>query len=54
MVMGEHSQIASLKAQLAEAEFNLDQTVVRAPSDGYVTRVLIRPAPMSLRCRCVR
>lgn len=41
--MGENSQIASLKAQLAEAEFNLDQTVVRAPSDGYVTQVLMRP-----------
>ena len=43
MVLGEHSQIASLKAQLAEAQFNLDQTVVRAPSDGYITQVLIRP-----------
>lgn len=43
LVMGEHSQIASLKAQLAEAEYNLEQTIVRAPSDGYVTQVLIRP-----------
>ncbi|MCT6957938.1 hypothetical protein M1708_23090, partial [Salmonella enterica subsp. enterica serovar Saphra] len=43
LVLGENSQIASLKAQLAEAEFNLDQTVVRAPSDGYVTQVLMRP-----------
>lgn len=43
LVQGENSQIASLKAQLAEAEFNLDQTVVRAPSDGYVTQVLMRP-----------
>lgn len=42
-VLGEHSQIASLKAQLAEAEYNLEQTIVRAPSDGYVTQVLIRP-----------
>lgn len=40
---GEQSQIASLRAQLAEARYNLDQTVVRAPSDGYVTQVLIRP-----------
>jgi hypothetical protein len=43
LILGENSQIASLKAQLAEAEFNLDQTVVRAPSDGYVTQVLMRP-----------
>ncbi len=36
-------KIASLKAQLAEAKYNLEQTIVRAPSDGYVTQVLIRP-----------
>lgn len=40
---GEQSQIVSLKAQLAEAKYNLDQTVIRAPSNGYVTQVLIRP-----------
>ncbi len=43
LVLGEHSQIASLKAQLAEAKYNLEQTIVRAPNDGYVTQVLIRP-----------
>ncbi|XPE67208.1 efflux RND transporter periplasmic adaptor subunit [Shigella flexneri] len=43
LVLGEHSQIASLKAQLAEAKYNLEQTIVRAPSDGYVTQVLIGP-----------
>ncbi|MFT4274180.1 MAG: HlyD family secretion protein [Pantoea sp.] len=42
-VNGEQSQIVSLRAQLAEAQYNLDQTIVRAPSDGYVTQVLIRP-----------
>lgn len=39
----EQSQISGLKAQLDEAKYNLEQTVVRAPSDGYVTQVLIRP-----------
>ncbi|MDU4362657.1 MAG: HlyD family secretion protein [Klebsiella oxytoca] len=43
MVNGEQSQIVSLRAQLAEAKYNLDQTTVRAPSDGYITQVLIRP-----------
>lgn len=43
MVNGEQSQIVSLRAQLTEANYNLEQTVVRAPSDGYVTQVLIRP-----------
>lgn len=38
MVNGEQSQIVSLRAQLAEAKYNLDQTTVRAPSDGYITR----------------
>jgi multidrug resistance efflux pump len=42
MVGGEQSQVVSLRAQLAEAKYNLDQTVIRAPS-GYVTQVLIRP-----------
>ena len=40
---GEQSQVVSLRAQLAEAKYNLDQTTVRAPSDGYITQVLIRP-----------
>ena len=39
----EQSQISGLKAELDEAKYNLEQTVVRAPSDGYVTQVLIRP-----------
>ena len=43
MVNGEQSQIVSLRAQLTEAKYNLEQTIVRAPSDGYVTQVLIRP-----------
>ncbi|MDN8601657.1 HlyD family secretion protein [Citrobacter enshiensis] len=43
LLNGEQSQVASLRAQLAEAKFDLEQTVVRAPSDGYATQVLIRP-----------
>jgi multidrug resistance efflux pump len=43
VVNGEQSQIVSLRAQLTEAKYNLEQTVVRAPSNGYVTQVLIRP-----------
>lgn len=43
MVNGEQSQIVSLRAQLTEARYNLEQTIIRAPSDGYVTQVLIRP-----------
>ncbi|ELW1919431.1 HlyD family secretion protein [Escherichia coli] len=35
--------IKTLRAQLTEAKYNLEQTVIRAPSNGYVTQVLIRP-----------
>ncbi|EIA2326723.1 TPA: HlyD family secretion protein [Escherichia coli] len=41
--VAEQSQIVSLRAQLTEAKYNLEQTVIRAPSNGYVTQVLIRP-----------
>lgn len=40
---GEQSQIASIRAQLAEAKYDLEQTIIRAPGDGYATQVLIRP-----------
>lgn len=43
IISGDNSQVASLKAQLAEARYNLDQTIIRAPSDGYVTQVLLQP-----------
>ena len=42
-INGERPQIGSIRSQLAEAEYNLEQTVVRAPEDGYVTQLLIRP-----------
>ena len=31
-----------IAAQLAGAQYNLDQTVVRAPADGYVTNLALR------------
>ncbi len=37
------AKVDNLKAQLATAEYNLDQTTVRAPTDGYVTQVSLRP-----------
>lgn len=40
---GDRSEVASLRAQVAEATYNLAQTVVRAPENGYVTQVLVRP-----------
>lgn len=37
------AQVSGLEAQIANAEYNLAETVVRAPSDGYVTYVGLRP-----------
>jgi multidrug resistance efflux pump len=36
------SEVDQLKAQLQNAQWNLDKTVVRAPADGYVTNVGLR------------
>ncbi len=35
-------EVDQLKAQLEAAKWNLDKTVVRAPTDGYVTNVALR------------
>lgn len=36
------AQLAQIEARLDQARFNLDQTAVRAPADGYVTNVALR------------
>ncbi len=40
---GVNTTVARLTAELADAQYDLDQTVVRAPSDGFVTQVALRP-----------
>ena len=42
-VQAYQAEVDALKAQIANAEYNLAETVVRAPSDGYVTNVALRP-----------
>jgi multidrug resistance efflux pump len=42
-VEGVNTAVARLRAELADAQFDLDQTVVRAPSQGFVTQVALRP-----------
>lgn len=37
------AKVDDLSAQLDGAIFNLEQTTVRAPTDGYVTQVVLRP-----------
>jgi multidrug resistance efflux pump len=42
-VDGEHSAIVRLRNELADAQFDLDQTTVRAPAGGFVTELALRP-----------
>lgn len=41
-VQERQASVDQLTAQLAGAQYNLDQTVVRAPTDGYVTNLALR------------
>lgn len=47
-VMGENTTVAKVRAQLVQAEFNLKETVAHAPTDGYVTQVILRPGMMAV------
>ena len=38
-----NTAVARLQAELSDAEYNLDQAVVRAPGAGYVTQMALRP-----------
>ncbi|PSW10806.1 hypothetical protein C9J01_17560 [Photobacterium rosenbergii] len=47
-IMGENTAIAKVRAQLIQAQFNLEETVVHAPTAGYVTQVTLRPGMMAV------
>jgi multidrug resistance efflux pump len=40
---GVNTTVARLQADLADAQFDLDQTTIRAPGPGYVTQMALRP-----------
>ena len=40
---GAEASIVSLQAQLGNAQWQLDETIVRAPHDGYVVNLQLRP-----------
>lgn len=46
-INGVNPAVARLQAELLNAEFDLSQTTVLAPSDGYVTQVFLRPGMMA-------
>jgi multidrug resistance efflux pump len=41
-VQQHQAEVEQLKAQLAGAQWNLDKTIARAPTDGYVTNLALR------------
>jgi multidrug resistance efflux pump len=45
---GDNVLVAQAKAALATAQWELDQTVVRAPTDGFVSQLLLRPGMMAV------
>ena len=45
---GVNTRVAQLRAELDAAEYDLERTVVRAPSDGIVTQVALRPGNMAV------
>jgi len=42
-ISGEHTAVAQRRAELADAQFDLDQTTTRAAGPGFVTQVSLRP-----------
>jgi multidrug resistance efflux pump len=42
-INGVHTSVARLRAELRDAEYNLELTTVRAPGPGFVTQLALRP-----------
>lgn len=47
-VGGVNTTVARLSADLRDAQYDLDQTIVAAPTDGYVTQLFLRPGMMAV------
>ncbi len=45
---GENPEVARLRAELDKARYDLERTVVRAPTAGYATQLLLRPGMMAM------
>jgi multidrug resistance efflux pump len=47
-INGVNTTDARLQSELRDAEFDLEQTVVRAPGEGYVAQMFLRPGMMAV------
>jgi multidrug resistance efflux pump len=45
---GINTTVARLQAEVQQARYDLDQTVFRAPTDGYVAQLFLRPGMMAV------
>jgi multidrug resistance efflux pump len=45
---GVNTTVARLRAEVQQAQYDLDQSTVRAPTDGYVTQLFLRPGMMAV------
>jgi multidrug resistance efflux pump len=45
---GVNTTVARLQAEVQQAQYDLDQTVFRAPTDGYITQLFLRPGMMAV------
>src|SRR5262245_32417868 len=50
-VNGEYAAVAQIRAQLDNAKWELDQTTIRSPCDGYVVNLQLRPGAFVGRTR---
>ena len=44
---GDNPDVARLQAELEKARYDLERTVIRAPTNGYVSQLLLRPGMMA-------
>lgn len=42
------TNVRSLEAQLVNAQFDLDSTIIKAPTDGFVTQLRLKPGMMAV------
>ncbi|MDV7104875.1 HlyD family secretion protein [Vibrio sp. TH_r3] len=47
-INGVNTNVARASADLEQAQFKLDETVVHAPTDGYVSQLALRPGMMAV------
>ncbi|MDH3614072.1 MAG: HlyD family secretion protein [Gammaproteobacteria bacterium] len=44
---GENPEVARLQAELEKARYDVERTIIRAPTSGYVSQLLLRPGMMA-------